>query len=343
MEERRRLSRAGSESEPDPEEALEPEEEVEEVEEQHGPRQFPKIRDALLNYEDSHFQHQFFIGDAALEEIGPPGKDGAHNGSGDLFEECREWLLEEYGLDYSARTIKNCRDLAHKVPPSFRQEAEEAGVSITVIQECCGDLETLKALIAAQNGKRSAKLAGLKTTYKGEEMPLASAICKRGRILVSDAKIALGRQSAGGKRGEARDDGEVELTREQEAEIAHKWMSTPELAAEVVEEDPDACKVAYEAASAVLGGWREEEEEEGEGEGTEPRKPGPDLHTERHSALLKLGRDSDKVAELYGTGEPPTDNELEFARETVDRVQENLNLALRGSRPSLVVVEGQGS
>jgi len=228
----RRLSRS-TEPEPDPEENHEREEvpAAEEQEEHSGPRQFPKIRDALLDYEDSHFQHQFDIGDKVLEEIGPPGKDGAHNGSGDGFDECSAWLQDQ-GLEYSPRTLKNWRDLAYKVPPSIRQEGEEAGVSISVIQECCGDLETLKALIAAQNGKRPGKLGGLTTMYKGEEISLASAICKRGRILVSDAKIALGRQSAGGKRKSTDQKTISDLTVEEKREALKELTSDPEVLAD---------------------------------------------------------------------------------------------------------------
>jgi hypothetical protein len=202
----RRLIRTGPEPEPDPEENREPDREAQEapdeeddeaVEVEHGLRQFPKVRDALLNYEDSGFQHQFAIGDLLLEEIGPPGKNGANNESGDLFEDCSQWLHDE-GLDYSARTLKNWRDLAHKVPASFRQEAEEAGVSITVILECLSDLDVLRALMAAQEGERPTMLADLTTVYRGEEVPAAAAIRQRRRISVSDAKIALGRLPAGG-------------------------------------------------------------------------------------------------------------------------------------------------
>jgi hypothetical protein len=124
-------------------------------------------------------------------------------------------------------------------------------VSITVIQECSGDLDVLKALIAAQEGKRPGKLAGLTTVYQGEKVSLATAICKRGRILVSDAKIALGRQVAGAKRGRSgQDDADVELTREKQIENAKKVMADPEMAAEVVQ-DADALNGAYIATLDV--------------------------------------------------------------------------------------------
>jgi hypothetical protein len=67
--------------------------------------------EACLRHESSQWE----IGDALLKECGPPGENGANNGSTAKLKEALE-ELDRNGLCYSLSTLRHMRDMSHAWP-----------------------------------------------------------------------------------------------------------------------------------------------------------------------------------------------------------------------------------
>lgn len=107
--------------------------------------EFPKTLAAARNAEKS----QWNIGDAILEECGPPGEDNSNNGSWQKIEAASKALHLE-GLEYAANSLRIYRDVCYSFPLARRL----ASVSFSVHVEA-GSPEMLNKIIAElEHGER---------------------------------------------------------------------------------------------------------------------------------------------------------------------------------------------
>lgn len=90
------------------------------------PEEFPKTLTALRAREKSHWA----IGDALLEECGPPGRDSANNGSGEILTRAAEHFASK-GVGCSVTLLRDCRKISYLYAPARRL----AGVSWSVYKE----------------------------------------------------------------------------------------------------------------------------------------------------------------------------------------------------------------
>lgn len=86
---------------------------------------------------------QWALGDALLEECGPPGEDGARNGSSEKLEAAQAELAAN-GMPYAFNTLRQYRDISAAFPPA----TIVAGLSHGV-HKVCGTPEMLTAVLKA--------------------------------------------------------------------------------------------------------------------------------------------------------------------------------------------------
>jgi hypothetical protein len=94
----------------------------------------------------------FALGDALINDCGPPGSAGVHTGSDDLLKKAQKALARK-DLIYSFDHLRNLRTVAHAFPPGVRTPALAWSV-----HRAAGNPERLSELIA------EAKLEGKELT-----------------------------------------------------------------------------------------------------------------------------------------------------------------------------------
>jgi len=100
---------------------------------------YPKSFDALARNEVSMWD----IGDMLIEECGPPGDDGAHNGSEKKLKDAQAEFLAR-GIDRKYDTLRNYRDVSFRFPPGARAPGEASHR----VHHKCGSPEMLQAVLA---------------------------------------------------------------------------------------------------------------------------------------------------------------------------------------------------
>jgi hypothetical protein len=234
-----RLLRRSDADDNEPEQESEPEEPG--VEAVDDDADFQKLLALVEEIDEATFSAKFSLSDLLVDLLGPPGAPGVRNGRYAKLKEYAERLRDLGYPDYSEQHLISLRDTAAAFPALHRCRAEDAGISFTVLRELRNKPDLLEVLIKAQDGENPRQLRGKTTMFRGEEVRLATAIRRRGRITVDDAHVALGHQPAsrsGGSSGahHGKADGH-DLAREEKIAIAKEVFDTdPEGAEEVVKE-----------------------------------------------------------------------------------------------------------
>lgn len=102
---------------------------------------FTKTIDAARQLRDAEGQHwtaQWALGDALIEECGPPGEPGVHTGSDDLLRKAQS-ALKRAGFDYGFEHLREIR----RVAAAFSAGDRSPAASWTV-HAAAGDPDTLK-------------------------------------------------------------------------------------------------------------------------------------------------------------------------------------------------------
>jgi hypothetical protein len=84
--------------------------------------QFPKTLEAFRQHKDAEGKVEgalWLIGEALIEECGPPGPDGVNNGSGSKIEAARKFLKQEGMEDEADRAVRDCRKNIAEACESF--------------------------------------------------------------------------------------------------------------------------------------------------------------------------------------------------------------------------------
>ena len=100
---------------------------------------------------------QWALGDALLNECGPPGDDHGHNGSFAKLQAAQA-ELESHGLEYATNTLRTYRDVAHTFPHAARMASVSQRVHIE-----CRTPEMLQAVFAAWKKEKPDKPLSLHT------------------------------------------------------------------------------------------------------------------------------------------------------------------------------------
>lgn len=231
--------------------------------------------------------------------------------------------------DYSARTLRDLRCVGEHFTAADISAAEEAGVTFTVLYVLRSHPEKFRDLLVCLEGKRPASLSGLHTRYRDEEgVALATAIRRRGRILVSDAQITLGQRPAAERStaSAGSDQTIADLTTDQEVEIARKVLTDPSLVSEVME-DPEVCDAAYLASRERQSTIWAEENPEIPGASKERRPSGnlAKMSITASTGKAKLAVD-DWVSDLRRVAEVD-DRTRDFVHATTDEIRTRLDEA----------------